>query len=900
MPFPNTLRLCGESIMRLLLCLILLACLPAQAETLPVAAEKIPLAVTVRQPTAVTEAPDHSLYILDARQRLLKFSPTGEAIFMTPPGLLDHPLDMKWHGDGLWVADTGHHRILFFRPNGQLWRAFHLRPPPCPQETPHCSRQPPEPVAVAVTDDILLWADRRYHRVCRLRLPQGKPLDCFGGRGEQEGRFQFPFQIAIDRDKFPHVVDILNARIQIFDKEGRFFRQQGRFGFENGELFRPNGLTMDKSRDRLYISDGYFGTITVFQAGEAVGILKDSHGQPLHFDSPTGLAFHQGSLYVTETGGSKIWRLILAETEPAGPSPKHPSKTIHTSQKNCLLCHLEWAEEGPAAIKQPDHQGAMPVASFRMCFSCHNGPVMDSRTIINDGAQHPVIYEPEKDKRRHAKLWPRKDKLPDDLFPVTEDHQLTCATCHTPHEDTTSNTLYKGHQNAWLRVPNPEGKLCERCHESKAKTAREPDPKRRGINHPLGYHLSKPPFRNAKGYSNDPHLHRGLPQSLAQLGASLDKEGRMICQTCHQIHGGVSQNLLVLNDNRGQLCGQCHKRQFSPNKKAARRKGVHPVNIKPEETMKRGGKKVKFVTCLSCHPVHDGKVGTPMLLKPAPGLCHECHQRQHAKDKDDAIAKGVHPVNFDLEEPVTLGGKKIKRLDCLTCHAVHHGKPNTPALVEDHHNGQLCRTCHEDNLPVLGSDHDLRITAKDSQNKLEESPSQSGLCGACHSLHRSKGKWPFLYAATIVDDPSRPSPEGDKTPFKRDRLCLNCHQDHTQALGKEKFIEFFSHPHKQIVLRSNKERMPLLGKDESDQPTGAIGCATCHDPHVWQPDHRDKKQPPLAGNKKNLEGDPHSSFLRITQPEKTFCLNCHGKETRVKFLYFHDKDNARGKVDYLE
>ncbi|HHJ39347.1 MAG: hypothetical protein AXA67_05110 [Methylothermaceae bacteria B42] len=895
----NSLRLCGEPIPWLLFCLILLACTAVEAESLPVVTAKTPLPVTVSQPTAIATGPDQSLYLLDTHQQVLKIPANNKPRFLTGPGLLDHPLDLKWGESGLWVADTGNHRLLLFDAQGRMQRAFYPKPPSCPEEKPGCNRLPPEPVAVAEVDDILLWSDRRYHRVCRLRLPKGKPLDCFGGRGEEEGKFQFPFQIAIDRDKFPHVVDILNARIQIFDKDGRFFRQQGRFGFEAGELFRPNGLAMDKDRDRLFISDGYFGTITLFQEGEAAGVLKTSGGQPLYFDSPTGLAFDNGSLYVAETGAGKVWKLTLKEMDMPLP-PKAGSTTVQASQKNCLLCHLEWAEEGPAAIKQPDQQGIMPVASFRMCYSCHNGPVMDSRTIINDGEQHPVIYEPEKDKQRHAKLWPRKDKLPDELFPITEDHQLTCATCHTPHEDTSSATLYQGHQNAWLGVPNPEGKLCERCHESKAKNARESNPKWRGRNHPMGIHLAKPPHRGASGYPSDPDLHHGLPTKLAELGGSLDKENRVICQSCHQIHGGVSQFLLLMNANRGQLCGQCHKRQFSRGKKEARRKGAHPVNIEPDEEMKRDGKKVKFVTCLSCHPVHEGKPGTPMLLKPTPGLCHDCHKRQHARDKDDALKKGVHPVNFDLEESVTLKGRNIKRVDCLTCHAVHKGKPNTPALVEDHHDGQLCRACHEDNIPVLGSDHDLRITAGDSQNRLEQTPAQSGLCGACHSLHRGEGKWPYLYASAMVDDPSRPSKEGEKSNFKRDQLCINCHQDNAKAVGKEKFIEYFSHPYQQIVLQSDKDKMPLLGKDGSDQAIGAIGCTTCHDPHVWQPDHWNKKQPPLAGNRKNLEGDPNSSFLRITKPTKTFCLNCHGKETRIKFLYFHHKSNARGKLNYLK
>ncbi len=880
--------------------LLLLLTLTIHAQTVPRVVERKALAVVVEQPVAIAVGPDRSLYILDLRSRIVRIPP-GRGARNLVTERLSRPLDLKWTENGLWVADTGHHRLLRFDEAGKLLQTIDLKPSPCPEKTADCQFPAAEPVAVAEVDGILFWAGRRNHRICRLRLPEGKPLDCFGGRGEEPGKFQFPSQMVIDRDKFLHVTDVLNARLQIFDKDGRFFRQQGRFGFDPGELFRPNGLAIQRGLQRLFVSDGYFGTISLFQDGAPLGLLKDLRGQPIHFESPTGLAYHDGMLYVADTGGNRVWQLKLEETEPPNAGAEdRPRSGPDISRKNCLLCHLEWAQEGSTAIQEPDEQGIMPVASYRMCYSCHNGPVMDSRGIIDAGAQHPVVYQADKDEKRHAGLWPRKEKLPDDLFPLTHDHQLTCASCHTPHEDTESGTLYQGHRNAWLRVPNPDGRLCERCHESKAETARKRRPNPKGRNHPLGFHLATPPYRGAPDYSTDSHLHHGLPASLAEKGGSLDTEGRMICQSCHQIHGGVGDDLLLLANDRSQLCRQCHRRQYSRDKKQARRKGIHPVNIEPGEEMKRDGKKVRFVTCASCHPVHDGRPGTSMLLKPTPDLCHDCHRRQHASDKEDALKKGVHPVNFDLEEPITLQGKRIERVDCLTCHAVHRGEPDTPALVEDHHDGQLCRACHEDNQPVLGSDHDLRITARDSRNLLEETPGQSGLCGACHTLHRGKGKWPYLYAAAIVDDPSRPSQEGDRSSFKRDQLCLNCHQDHTRAVGKEKRIEFFSHPYKQIVLRSKQEQMPLLGRDESDPPIGAIGCATCHDPHVWQPDHRNKKQPSRSANHDNLEGDPHSSFLRVTQPEKTFCLDCHGGEARVKFLYFHDKDNARGKVDYLE
>ncbi len=117
-------------------------------------------------------------------------------------------------------------------------------------------------------------------------------------------------------------------------------------------------------------------------------------------------------------------------------------------------------------------------------------------------------------------------------------------------------------------------------------------------------------------------------------------------------------------------------------------------------------------------------------------------------------------------------------------------------------------------------------------------------------------------------------------------MCLNCHQDHSKGIARDKMVAWFSHPAKQIVLRSDKDRMPLLYTREEDAGFGAIGCATCHDPHVWTPKHRGAKSSPLARNAKNLEGDPYSSFpqetaIRIRPFISTVTVWRYGKNTSI-------------------
>ncbi len=842
------------------------------------------------------------------------------------------------------------------------------------------SKNPPEPVAVAVYENVIYWADRANHRVCRFDEVKNVALPCFGERGEMDGQFQYPYQMAFDRDGYLHVVDIMNSRIQQFDKNGRFFSTIGKFGTDKNSLFRPNGIAIDTANDLLFVSDSYFGTIKIFKNGESLGELTDKNGQSLILKSPTSLDFQNGKLLVAETLANQIVEFSINPTfsQPA----KNNAESVKPSQKNCLACHLSWVKE----TAKPDKQGVLPDASFAMCYSCHNGAIVDSRLRIGVNKQHATVYDNEQLKKERF-VEKRADKLQND-FPHEQHNELNCATCHTPHtkdsHQQTNETLYKEHGNAWLRVPNKNGDLCEKCHESKGKNAREKETKNRGVNHPIAIKLAIPPEKNALGFATETKLQQhGLPNSLLKNGGVLGNQNEMLCQTCHQIHGGFDNSALtVLENEKASLCLECHERQSSENEKDAHKKGVHPVNIKPNskkhpQPMQKDGKNVDFVSCQTCHVVHDGKLGSALLekkyltsdalcetchdkqasknkddarhkgihptnvkpdesmkqndkpvtfvtcqschnvhsgnpetalldkgIKDAEALCKTCHKRQHAKDKDDAMAKGVHPVNVKMDDEVEIAaGKKTKEIGCLTCHAVHDGKPDTPALVENHQNGELCSHCHQGKQAIVGSDHDLRITAKNKPNQFNAKPHQSGVCGACHSLHKADKNPPHLFSTkSVVEDFA--DRELQHSELHEDKLCINCHQKN--GIAEKKIVKFFNHPHKDMVLRSDKKMMPLLNTKEKIDDFGQIACKTCHEPHFWSAKIRQNalqskpKSILSLGQTENAEGSPLNSFLRTEGVKGTFCIDCHGMNALPKFKYFHGKEKVRDVVDYLQ
>lgn len=871
-------------------------------QQIPVAKQVIELQAGFNQPSDITSDAEGLLYVLDAmNSRVVIFSAKGQFVREINTAQTTHSfysaMALAVDKKILYIADSMQHRIRRFSLQGKWLSDIDLvAPKPDKQTLSKVSVALPEPVAMLIREDELIYADRRWHRICYLELPNGKQKHCMGERGEMDGQFQAPFQIAQDRDGYLSVVDVLNARVQVFDRRGKFYSQTGRFSLD--KMYRPNGNVFD-ALDYQYISDSYLGTISIYLQGRFLGFLQDRQGATVKFASPVRLHYDpSGYLYVVDTQVHKVHKIQLDYQ-----ALKHlPENSGEVSRKNCVMCHFGW-DNNQSNDKLRDSQAVLPVASLNMCYSCHHGAVLDSRQAIPFGEQHSTVYDPEEKKQAYYKKPLRDDEIPE-LYPHSSKNDLGCTSCHTPHSDNEEQpTLYQENHNAWLRGADYGSEQCEACHESNTKNTGREDAKQFGMNHPLGVKMHKPARKAQHLSTDDPHLQKGLPKLLQAGGGVLGKEDTLVCQSCHQVHQGATKNLLTQTDEASALCASCHKRQAPKDEKAARKAGVHPVNVELEEPVDIRGVKVKKVQCVSCHSVHNGTLDTalyPDKIKDAEKLCIDCHERQHAEDEDEAAKKGIHPMNLELDEAIKIEGVEVKKIGCLSCHAVHSGKPDTPALLQDHRNGKLCENCHAGKQRVVGTDHDLRVTADETENQQEETPHQSGVCGACHTLHRGEAKSPFLSSAIVTE-----AKERDETApgLKMDEMCINCHQK--EGIGKDKEIEFYGHPFKDMVLRSDEKVMPLVETaHEEIAELGAIACITCHEPHSWKPlKNPEEKNYVVLEHKKqeNIEGDISNSFLRHKGVAGSFCVDCHGIEALPKYKYYHHKDKVRGiGVDYLK
>jgi DNA-binding beta-propeller fold protein YncE len=92
--------------------------------------------------------------------------------------------------------------------------------------------------------------------------PKGQILRTMGQHGSGAGEFNYPTEIAV-RNGTIAVVDALNFRVQLFDRNGNVRGVIGTPGDPAGGVYRPKGVSVD-SEGHFYVVEGEWGVVQVF------------------------------------------------------------------------------------------------------------------------------------------------------------------------------------------------------------------------------------------------------------------------------------------------------------------------------------------------------------------------------------------------------------------------------------------------------------------------------------------------------------------------------------------------------------------------------------------------------------------------------------------------------------
>jgi predicted CXXCH cytochrome family protein len=560
----------------------------------------------------------------------------------------------------------------------------------------------------------------------------------------------------------------------------------------------------------------------------------------------------------------------------------------------------------------------------RICFSCHGTGA--SGAPFGGTTNHPVGVTPPPGQGTAGLplFWSDGRRYRQGV--------ITCATCHDVHA--------AGAGGRFLRASlGRGGDLCVGCHAAESQVARtrhdlsQAQGSLCGPCHTVHDPLSVASWPTARGggdraaadlgdYCGSCHRPGGEAAGavvaerfhpVAPAGATARASaGRGVgCGGCHDPH---RWNPADPKDRSGSAAGKFLVRSVAGP--AALCTGCHAPQAAVEGTphdLKQAG--AQAGVCSPCHRAHGAQplaLSRPQPQKPGekaavkPGRdgdpCEICHAAGGIA-ANSTIGEHGHPVGVNLKlDPgpdlplfapsgrrQAVGG----RIACATCHDAHRWAPEggsgTDAkaaasflrLAADGY-APLCFPCHAEKSTVVGTDHDLRVTAPAAVNRAGLNAEASGVCGACHAMHRgqpAKALW------------NRGFGQGRD---EASRACGECHRagnDLGARVPPRLEAHLVNFPGRGLVSRlftatrsaAGASAIPLFAEDGTRADNGYLSCVSCHDIHRWDAASTN------AGPGKPVEGDATNSFLRLrgADVEKSLCGECHGESPLEHFKNYH-------------
>lgn len=230
------------------------------------------------------------------------------------PGALKLPLGIAVDDkDEVYVTDAKQKRVVVFGPDGNFLRAM------------GGEGELVRPVGIAIdnTRDRVYVVDTGSHDIAVFDKA-GNRTATVGSWGKELGHFNFPSNIALDRDGRLYVVDAMNFRIQILEPDGAPIRAFGKHSDEVGDLARPKGIGVDPD-GHIYVVDAAFNNFQVFENDGTLLLFIGGNGvAPGQFYLPAGAYLApNGRFYVADQFNRRVQIFqYLGDSEPASESPE--------------------------------------------------------------------------------------------------------------------------------------------------------------------------------------------------------------------------------------------------------------------------------------------------------------------------------------------------------------------------------------------------------------------------------------------------------------------------------------------------------------------------------------------------------------------------------------------------
>lgn len=116
-----------------------------------------------------------------------------------------------------------------------------------------------------------------------------------------------PVSLAVDPLGFVYVTDAFNFTVKVFDQSGKLVRSIGSVGDGPGTFSRPKGIALD-SESHIYIIDANFDNYQIFnQEGQLLLFVGSTGKKPGQFFMPNGIFIdNENRIYISDSYNQRV------------------------------------------------------------------------------------------------------------------------------------------------------------------------------------------------------------------------------------------------------------------------------------------------------------------------------------------------------------------------------------------------------------------------------------------------------------------------------------------------------------------------------------------------------------------------------------------------------------------
>jgi sugar lactone lactonase YvrE len=197
------------------------------------------------------------------------------------------------HENNYWVSDSTGHQILKFNAQGDLLLTLGTKGKAGDNNSRDLFNQPNH-VAIAPSGDIYISDGYVNARVVQFG-PKGSFIRIIGGiQGSEPGQLKLPHGVALDSKGRLLVNDSDNARVSVFDPNGKFV--------ESWPYPSRGGIEVSAD-DTLYVSDVNAGVINVSKDGKLITTYNSPRAHGLGVDT-------DGSIYASGASRMTVMKIV--------------------------------------------------------------------------------------------------------------------------------------------------------------------------------------------------------------------------------------------------------------------------------------------------------------------------------------------------------------------------------------------------------------------------------------------------------------------------------------------------------------------------------------------------------------------------------------------------------------